>query len=148
SFLFGFYVGPDDKISTKNAVNFYQTGLGLPNRDYYFKTDSASENIRREYLKYITKLFTLTGTAEREASQQAQQILDLETKIAASHSTPVELRDPVKNYNKYAIAEFQKQVPDIDLKALLNRLELTTDTILVGQPKYYQALNSLLKTVP
>lgn len=147
-FLFGFYVGPDDKISTKNAVNFYQTGLGLPNRDYYFKTDDASKNIRQEYLKYIGKLFTLTGTSETEASRKAQQILDLETKIAASHSTPVELRDPVKNYNKYAVAEFQEQVPDIDLQLLLNRLELDTDTILVGQPKYYQTLDSLLKAVP
>lgn len=147
-FLFGFYVGPDDKISTKNAVNFYQTGLGLPNRDYYFKTDSASLNIRKEYLRYMSKLFTLTGTDQAIASKSAEAILKLETEIAASHSTPVELRDPVKNYNKYAVAELQKELPDIHLKNVMDRLMIKVDTLLVGQPKYYKALNTLLKTRP
>ncbi|MGV3508041.1 MAG: M13 family metallopeptidase [Sphingobacteriaceae bacterium] len=147
-FLFAFYIGPDDKISTKNAVNFQQTGLGLPNRDYYFNKDAATLNIRKEYLNYITKLFTLTGTDSATARKTAEEILKLETEIAKSHSTPVELRDPVKNYNKFAIADFQKQVPDIDLKTLMNGLELKTDTILVGQPNYYKSLANLLKTQP
>jgi putative endopeptidase len=147
-FLFGFYVAPDDRISTKNAVNFSQAGLGLPNRDYYFKTDSASQNIRKQYVKYIAKLFTLTGTDAATAAKQADDILKLETEIAKSHSTPVELRDPVKNYNKFTVTDFQKLIPDIDLKDVLNRLEVKTDTILVGQPKYYEALDALLKSQP
>ena len=147
-FLFGFGVGPDDKISTKNVVSLSQTGLGLPNRDYYFNTDAATQNIRKEYLKYIAKLFTLTGTDQATADKQASAILDLETAIAKSHSTPTELRDPIKNYNKFAVADFQKQVPDIDLKNVFDRMSVRTDTLLVGQPKYYQALNSLLKTRP
>ncbi len=147
-FLFGFYVGPDDKISTKNAVNFSQAGIGLPNRDYYFNNDSATQNIRKEYVKYMTKLFTLTGADQAMAAKQADAILKLETEIAKSHSTPVELRDPVKNYNKFAVADFQKQVPDIDLNNLFSRMMVKTDTVLVGQPKYYQALNTLLKTQP
>ena len=145
-FLFGFYVGPDDKISTKNVVNLYQAGLGLPSRDYYFNNDSATQNIRKEYVKYISKLFTLTGTDQTAASKQAEAILNLEREIAGSHSTPVELRDPVKNYNKYAVGDLQKELPDIDLKNVLNRMMINTDTVLVGQPKYYRALNTLLKT--
>ena len=94
SFLFGFGVNLDDKISTKNIVGLSQTGLGLPNRDYYFNTDAATQNIRKEYLKYIAKLFTLTGTDQARADKQASAILDLETAIAKSHSTPTELRDP------------------------------------------------------
>ena len=147
-FLFGFSVGPDDKISTKNAVGFSQAGLNLPNRDYYFKTDSASVNIRKQYLVYIAKLFTLTGVDKALANKQAGEILKLETEIAKSHSTPVELRDPVKNYNKFTIVDFQKQVPNLDLKDILTKLNASTDTILVGQPKYYQALSSLLKSEP
>ena len=147
-FLIGFAVGPDDKISTKNAVNFYQAGLGLPNRDYYFNSDSATVKIRESYVKYISKLFTLSGMAPADASKKADAILKLETAIAKSHSTPVELRDPVKNYNKYAVADFQKQVPDIDLKNVLEKLMVKTDTLLVGQPKYYQALDKLLKSEP
>jgi len=147
-FLFGFYIQPDDKISTKNAAQFGQAGIGLPNRDYYFKTDSASVKIRAEYVKYIAKLFTLTGTDAATAAKNADAILKLETEIAQSHSTPVELRDPVKNYNKFAVADFQKQMPDIDFKDVLSRLGAKTDTVLVGQPKYYQALDGLLKSQP
>ncbi|MEJ6982030.1 M13 family metallopeptidase [Pedobacter sp. P351] len=147
-FLLSFYIGPDDRISSKNAVNFQQTGLGLPNRDYYFNSDAATQNIRKEYVDYISKLFRLVGSDSVSSRRTAVTILKLETEIAKSHSTPVELRDPVKNYNKFAVAEFQKQVPDLDLKNLLGKLELETDTILVGQPEYYKSLSSLLKTQP
>jgi len=147
-YLLGFYVSPDDKISTKNAAHFDQTELGLPNRDYYFKTDTASVKIRNAYVKYIAKLFSLTGVDTATASKKAAGILKLETAIAQSHLTPVELRDPVKNYNKFTFADFQKQVPDIDLTDAFKRMGLTTDTVLVGQPKYYQALDGLLKTTP
>ncbi|WP_295652833.1 M13 family metallopeptidase [uncultured Mucilaginibacter sp.] len=147
-FLFGFYVQPDDKISTKNAAQFGQSGITLPNRDYYFKTDTASVKIRAAYVKYIAKLLTLSGTDAATAAKDANDILKLETTIAASHSTPVELRDPVKNYNKFAVTDFQKQMPDVDVKDLLSRLGAKTDTVLVGQPKYYQALDGLLKSQP
>ena len=147
-FLLGFYVSPDDKISTKNAAHFDQTGLNLPNRDYYFKTDSASKKIRAAYVKYIAKLFTLTGVDTATAGKKAMAILKLETDIAQSHLTPVELRDPQKNYNKFTVTDFQKQVPDIDLADAFKRLGLKTDTVLVGQPGYFKALDGLLKTEP
>lgn len=147
-FLFSFYIGPDDRISTKNAVTFQQTGLGLPNRDYYFNNDAATQKIRKEYLNYISKLFTLTGSDSVVSRKAAENILKLETEIAKSHSTPVELRDPVKNYNKFAVAEFQNQVPELDVESLMDKMELNTDTILVAQPKYYKALEGLLKTQP
>jgi len=147
-FLFGFGIGPDDKISTKNAAQFFQTGLGLPNRDYYFNKDTASAGIRAQYVKYIAKLFTLTGVDAATATKKADGIMKLETAIAQSHSTPVELRDPVKNYNKMTTTDFQKMMPNVDLKDAFSRMELSTDTVLVGQPKYYQTLNQLLKTTP
>ncbi len=147
-FLFSYFIGPDDRLSTKNAVNFQQTGLGLPNRDYYFNTDPANQKIRDEYIKYITKLFTLSGSKPVSAKKIADEIMKLETQIAKSHLTPVELRDPVKNYNKFAVAEFQKQVPGFDIKDLLSRMQLKTDTILVGQPAYYKSLAGLLNTQP
>jgi len=147
-FLLGFYISPDDRISTKNAAHFDQTGLNLPNRDYYFKTDSASKKILDGYVKYITKLFTLTGVDAATAASKAAAILKLETTIAQSHRTPVELRDPQANYNKFTLVDFQKQVPDIDLGDAFNRMGLKTDTILVGQPGYYKALDGLLKSQP
>jgi len=147
-FLFGFYVSPDDRKSSVNIGHFDQTGLSLPERDYYFKTDSASKKIRDEFVKYVAKLFTMTGTDAAAAAKKADAILKLETDIAGSHLTPVELRDPVKNYNKFAVADFQKQVPDVDLKDAFTRMGLKSDNILVGQPKYYAALDGLLKSTP
>jgi len=146
--LLGISVSPDDRNSNKNVAHFYQTGVNLPNRDYYFKTDSATKKIRDEYVKYIVRLFMLTGVDAATASEKAANILKLETAIAQSHLTPVELRDPVKNYNKFTVAEFQKKLLDINLTDVFNRMGLKTDTILVGQPAYYRTLDSLLKTQP
>lgn len=147
-FLLGFYVAPDDRISNMNIAHFDQAGLGLPNKDYYFNTDSATKKIRAEYVKYIAKLFTLTGVDAASAAKKADGVLKLETLIAKSHLTPTELRDPVKNYNKFAVADLQKQVPDIDLKDAFKRMELNADTVLVGQPGYFKALDGLLKSQP
>ena len=145
-FLFGFYTAPDDRNSKMNMAHFDQTGLGLPDRDYYFNTDSATVKIRAAYVKYITTLFTLTGVDAATAAQKAAGILKLETAIAQSHLSPTDLRDPVKNYNKFAVSDFQKTVPDIDMTGVLKLMNIHTDTILVGQPKYYAALDNLLKT--
>jgi putative endopeptidase len=147
-FLLGFYVSPDDKISTKNIAHFDQAGLGLPNRDYYFNTDSATVKIRTGYLKYIAKLLTLAGVDGKVADKKAADILKLETLIAKSHLTPTELRDPVKNYNKFTVTDLQKQLPDIDLKDIFKRMDLNADTVLVGQPNYFKALDALLKSQP
>jgi len=147
-FLLGFYVSPDDRISTKNAAHFDQTGLNLPNRDYYFKTDTASKKILDGYVTYITTLFTLSGVDAKTAATKAAGILKLETAIAKASRSPVELRDPQANYNKFSLSDFQKQVPDIALADAFTRMGLKTDTVLVGQPGYYTALNGLLKTQP
>jgi putative endopeptidase len=147
-YLLGFSISGDDRISTKNIAHFDQAGLNLPNRDYYFNTDSATVKIRAAYVKYIAKLFTLTGVDAATADKKAAAILKLETAIAKSHLTPTELRDPVKNYNKFTVSDLQKQLPDIDLKEVFGHLGLKADTVLVGQPGYFKALDNLLKTEP
>ena len=146
--LFGFYIGPDDKISSKNAAVFSQSGLTLPEKSYYFNNDAQTKKIRTAFLKYTATLFHLAGVDTVSAAGYADQVLKLETAIAASHSTPVELRDPQKNYNKFLVADFQKQTPNIDWKDVLGKLNLKTDTILVSQPKYYQALSTLIQSQP
>ncbi len=145
--LFHFYVASDDRISNKNAATFVQGGLNLPQASYYLDNDEKSKKILESYKAYIVKLFTLSGE-EKSAQQYADNIIKLETAIAKSHLTPVELRDPVKNYNKFAVAAFQKQTPDINWQDILSRLLIKTDTLLVQQPKYYVALNTLLKSEP
>jgi putative endopeptidase len=146
--LFAFTVGPDDKISNKNAVNFSQAGISLPEKSYYVNNDAPTKKIRTEFLRYATRLFTLTGSDAKDAAEFAGHVLKLETEIAKSHSSQVELRDPQKNYNKFYVADIQKSTPNIDWKDVLDRMDLDTDTIIVGQPRYYQALSTLIASQP
>ncbi|NTE04982.1 M13 family metallopeptidase [Agrobacterium tumefaciens] len=145
--LFGFGVEPDDKMSSKNMLIFTQTGLNLPERSYYLDQDDKAKKIRTEYIKYITKVFNLSGDSA-QASTYADHILKLETMLAKSHSTPVELRDPQKNYHKLAVTDFQKQIPNINFNNVLKNLGASTDSIIVRQPKYYQTLSALIKSQP
>ncbi|MFC3561683.1 M13 family metallopeptidase [Pedobacter jamesrossensis] len=145
--LLSFSVEPDDKMSSKNALIFYQSGINLPERSYYLDQDDKAKKIRTQYQAYISKIFTLAGDSAN-AAKYATDILKLETALAQSHFTPVEQRDPQKNYNKFAVADFQKQIPNIDLKAVLSKLGVNVDTIIVRQPKYYIALANLIKSQP
>jgi putative endopeptidase len=146
--IIGFYVGPDDKHSTINIAQFYQTGIGLPERDYYFKTDSSTIKIQKAYKTYLSKLFQLTGTDAATAEKNANTVYDIEKQLATSHRTNVELRDVKANYNKLAVAELGKKHPNIGWTTLLNELGVKADSINVGQPAYYDKLNAMLKSVP
>jgi len=139
---FSFYVAADDRNSLVNAAHFDQGGLGLPGRDYYFKKDSSSKNIRDAYLAYITKIFTLLGQPASVAGQHAKSVFDLETSIAAFSKSPVELRDPIANYNKIYLSG------NPELKKLIVSFGITADTIISGQPSFYKGLNKLLNNAP
>jgi len=145
--LFGQYFGADEKNSTTNIAVYVQSGLGLPDRDYYFKTDAATQTVVKAYLTYMQKIFTLTGDDTVTAAKNAKAVYELEKKLAGSHRTNVELRDPQSNYNKMAVAELEKKMPVIGWTTLLKSLAVNTDSVNVSQPAYYQKLNDLLKTV-
>ncbi|WP_342647910.1 M13 family metallopeptidase [Mucilaginibacter sp. CSA2-8R] len=147
-YLFDFSVNPDDKNSGKYMANFYQSGLDLPEKDYYFRNDSASNKIRLAYVSYIEKMLKLTGYDSQESQKEAKQILALETLIAKAHRTPVELRDPNKNYNKYTVKQIETMMPDLSWPAILNTMGIKTDTVLISQPRYYQELDRLIKAQP
>ena len=146
--IMGLYVGPDDKNSSMNIAHAYQTGIGLPDRDYYFKTDSSTVAIQEAYKTYISALFQLIGKGSEEAKTNADLVYSIDKQIAASHRTRVQLRDVKANYNKMAITELDAKHPNIGWTNLLQHLGAQTDSIDVGQPDYYDTLNELLKTVP
>ncbi|KOP39618.1 M13 family peptidase [Flavobacterium sp. WLB] len=148
SSIIGFTVTPDDKNSKMNIAQLYQTGIGLPDRDYYFKSDSSTVAIQGSYKKYLTALFQQTGSNAQEAKKNADLVYDIDKKLAVSHKTKVELRDVQANYNKMAVADLVKKHPNINWTAFLNNLGAKTDSINVGQPAYYDVLNKLLKTIP
>jgi len=145
--LIGFYVGPDDKESTVNIAQFYQTGIGLPERDYYFRTDSSTLAIQKAYQHYLTTLFTLSGSDASEAKKNAGIVYEIEKQLAAAHRTNVELRDVKANYNKLAVSDLAKKHPNLAWTTLLKNLGVRADSINVGQPAYYDKLNAMLKSV-
>jgi putative endopeptidase len=145
--MIGFYIGPDDKQSSVNIVQLYQTGIGLPERDYYFKTDSSTLAIQNAYKKYLTNLFVLTGSDATAAEKSAAVAYEIEKQLASSHKTNIELRDVKANYNKLAVAAIAKKQPNLGWTTLLTNLGVNADSVNVAQPAYYDKLNAMLKSV-
>ncbi|MFD1141157.1 M13 family metallopeptidase [Larkinella insperata] len=145
----GYYVANDDRQSSINRINFQQAGLSLPEKGYYTRADEATKNIRADFVDYVATLFRLIGVDFTTARSKAEALLAFETDLAGSHKDPAELRDPVANYNKFAVADLTRQMPHLNWRGLLNRMGLQrVDTVLMGQPGYYRALNELLPTTP
>jgi putative endopeptidase len=145
--LLGFYISPDNKNSEINIAHVYQTGIGLPDRDYYFKADSSTLKIQQAYKQNISTLFQLTGVDPAAAQKNADVVYGIEKQIAGSHKTNVDLRDVNANFNKLAVAAINKKHPNIGWTSLLENLDAKTDSIDIGQPAYYAKLNSLLRSV-
>ena len=144
---FSFYLGQDDKISTNYALFLGQGGLGLGDRDYYFNTDEHTVSIRNEYVNHLQSMMKLIGQNEVLAAKNAGTIMKLETDLAKASRKLEALRDPIKNYNKMTVADLSKSTPNIAWKSILPIFGVTkADTVIVGQPEFYKALNSLIKT--
>lgn len=146
--ILGFNVSPDDKNSSVNMAHSYQTGIGLPDRDYYFRKDSSTVGIQQAYKKYLSELFQLVGTNAAAAQKNAEITYRIEKQIAASHKTNIERRDVKANYNKLSTVSLNKKQPNIAWTELLENLGAKTDSIDIAQPAYYEKLNSLLKSIP
>jgi putative endopeptidase len=149
STLFSDFVTQDDKNSDVMTYKLWQGGIGLPEREYYFKTDSVTSNIRNEYIKYITLVLTMSGDDSASANTAAKNILALETKLAQASRKREDLRDPYRNYNKMAIADLGKINATIDWSSYLGSTGVKAiDSVIVGQPEFFTALDNVLKSVP
>jgi putative endopeptidase len=144
---FSLYVGQDDKISDKYAVFLGQGGLTLGNRDYYFNTDKETVTIRNEYVKHLQAMAELTGYSKEEAQQKATVIMKMETEMAKNSRKLEALRDPIMNYNKMSLTAFSSSTPNIDWKSITSSIGIkNVDTVIVGQPEFYKALNQMVKS--
>lgn len=141
-------IAPDDKSSMVNLAVFSQGGLGLPDRDYYFKTDSPTRVVVKAYQDLLKNFFVLSGDDSVAAGQKMKKVFDLEKQMAASHKTNVELRDPNANYHKMAVAGLDRSMPQLAWKHSLEAMGIHVDSVNVQQPAYYTKVDQLLKTVP
>ena len=142
--LFGFTSGQDDKNSTMVIAQAYQGGLGMPDRDYYTKTDDASKKLRDQYVEHVTKMLTLLGEDPKAAGEHAKKILALETSLAQASRTKVELRDPQKNYNKMKTSALQALTPGFKWDAYFKESNLLDPGELnVGQPDFFKGADKV-----
>jgi putative endopeptidase len=147
--LFRDFIGQDLKKSDVMSLTLYQGALGLPEREYYFKNDSTTVNIRKEYVNYISKILSMSGQDSNAARSDAKNILAMETKLAQASRKREMLRDDYKNYNKMAIADLPKMSPGIDWITYLNTADVKNiDSVIVGQPEYFKALGKTLTGTP
>ncbi|WP_200954125.1 M13 family metallopeptidase [Massilia sp. Root351] len=134
---YGVYISQDARNSTQHAASIAQSGLGLPDRDYYLKKDDAKlAAVRDKYVAHIEHTLTMAG--HKNAAADAKAIMALETALAEVQWTKVDNRDPVKRYNKTEIAKLAELAPGYDWQDAMGKAGIATktDTIIVNQPSY------------
>jgi putative endopeptidase len=141
-------VGQDSKNSDKNMLQLYQGGIGLPNRDYYFNSDAHSVAIRDDYQqKHLPVMYKLSGLSADAAIAASKKTYSLEKFLADSSRKLEDLRDPYHNYNKMPLSGLDKLTPLVDWKGTFKKMDYNkVDSVIVGQPEYYRALNKALVT--
>jgi len=148
--LFSFYVMQDDRLSDKYAIFLHQGGLGLPNRDYYFDTDARSVSLRDKYRALLTDFYrNLPGQDEASAGRSVSAVYALEESMARASRKLEDLRDPEANYHKMAFDRLRADYPAIPWEVFMEAAGLgRPDTVIVGQPEYFTALNGLVTSTP
>jgi putative endopeptidase len=146
---FDYGIHQDNKDSTKYVADIGQGGLGMPDRDYYLKTDDAKlAATKAKYLAHVEKMLSMAG--DKNAAANAKAIVDFETEIAKVQWTKVELRDPIKAYNKVNLADMAKVAPNFDWNAWFRTAGIAgkTEYVIVGQPSYLKGFVELANKTP
>jgi putative endopeptidase len=147
--LFHFSVDQDEKMSTRYAVQFWQGGLGLPERDYYLGSSDYSKQIREQYREHVAKMLQLLGQPEKEAAKSAEAVLRIETALAEASRTPVQLRDRENQYNKKTLTQLAELAPNWNWDAYRKPLEVTGfSDVIVGQPEFLTRVSELMNSTP
>jgi predicted metalloendopeptidase len=140
----------DDKDSASMIAGFSQGGLGLPERDYYFREGKDAAEIRAAYVAHVARTFELSGDAAPAAHAAADSVMALETKLARVSRTLVALRDPEKNYNKYPRTVLRKLAPGFDWNDYFAAIAFPQGEtrLLVRQPEFVTAFAGLFVSEP
>ena len=137
------YVDADDRNSKKNAVKWYQSGLSLGEKSYYKGSDERIKMIQNEFVKHIDKMMSLCG---KNISNAGSNIFAFETALAEIQMSNVELRDPIKTYNKIKSSELNALSKDVDWNSYAKSQGIVSDEIIVHSKQYFTDLNKLLTT--
>jgi putative endopeptidase len=147
--MFGFRAVQDFKNSSQVIGGAFQGGLGLPDRDYYSKTDEKSKQIREQYLQHVARIFQLLGDPAEAAAAEAQAVMAIETKLAEASMTRVERRDPDKTYHKMNTEQLAALTPHLPWTAYFREVGFPgIDQVNVAQPEFFKQLDQQLTAVP
>ena len=142
-------VAPDARDKRRHRVGLSQGGLGLPDRDDYFRDDARARDVRDGYRRYVSRLLALAGATDAEAARGAAAVMVFETRLAQASLRRSEMRDPTALYNPMTLAELAGKAGGLDWRALLTALELAdADVVIVGQPGFVTTVNTLAREVP
>ncbi|MGB6366780.1 MAG: M13 family metallopeptidase, partial [Thermoanaerobaculia bacterium] len=149
SVLFEGAVFQDLKNSEMYIMYAVQGGLGLPDRDYYTRTDEESVELKKKYVAHVSKMLQLLGDSAEEADQAAEAILALETRLAEASLTNVELRNPENYYNIETIEAADAATPNFSWARYLQALGLEElETFSFAHPKFFAEMNTALEDLP
>lgn len=134
---------PDFKAPESYMIYTWQSGLGLPDKDYYFKDDEASQKIRDAYVKHIEKMFTLAGFDK--PADSAAMLMKLETHIAELHMKKEDTRNWAANYNKVAVTDLNELMPKFDWNTFLTQAQLgSLENVVVLQTDFMKNIDGLI----
>ncbi|MEP2024224.1 MAG: M13 family metallopeptidase [Reichenbachiella sp.] len=145
--LYNIYVGIDDKQTDQYIMNLTQSGLGLPDRDYYFREDNTGKDIIAGYKAYMTKLFVLVGGDSTTAAAKAENIFALESKLAENSMTRLERRNPETTYNKLTLEDLQAKSDFIDWKKFFSGIGVNDiSEVNVNQIEYIAKMPAVIES--
>ena len=145
---FSFYIGADVKNSTQNLLQFYQGGMSLGEKSYYFDTDSSTISVREAFVSCVSDMFVMCGYPETVAKEKAEAVLRIETKLAEKSKSATELRDPEANYHKMSVETLKKEFSGIDWDLMFKFIGLTEVTeVSVGQIEAMHEVENVLAEV-
>ncbi len=140
----GFYVGADSKNSNRNVLNVYGGSLGLPDRDYYLKTDEKSVKLQEQYREFMGKVFVEYGWG-KNAETAVKAVYAIEREMAENRMSKVERRDPNKRYNPVTYKQLKKMLSSFPVDAMFKNMGIKADTIIVGDLKSMKSVNDVVK---
>jgi len=147
--FFSFYVYQDERKSDMMSVHLSQGGLGLPDRDFYVNPDTGVARIRDEYVAHLARTLKMLGRDDASAKTAAAGVMAFETALAKASRKLEDLRDPVANYNKMTPAVLtSKYTPSINWADRIAVWNLRPDSVVVGQPEFFTALQGLIQSTP
>jgi putative endopeptidase len=139
-----------DFANATQVISFYNAGgLGLPERDYYTRTDAKSAEQRRQYVEHVTNIFVLAGEPAAQAQKDAEAVMAIETRLAKASLTITEQRDPKKLNNPTDVVSFSKELTHFSLPAYAAAAGApTTGDAIDTEPKYFAEFNALVADTP